>query len=273
MKNFTVIDNNKNKEIRKTLKMTKMNLTQDDINEMEGFFAQRVFQPIVEIMDICEITSVDILKMITLHLININRSANKTSSCSKFKVSPKDTNRYVIISVSDVPSTLKTRNLVIKAYVSKPAPAEGFFDVEDLMIEFGIDPVLGLEDQWYDLDCLDEFCDTIQLYLQMTETRETEELRNRLYNFIMSENTKFIAMKNIDPQYNNRTAEATFSGVRVVLELTKYADEDQHTQLRLFSGALCAEGTIIGRLDSSTIRKHVRTILNKFIEDGGNING
>ena len=73
MKNFTVIDNNKNKEIRKTLKMTKMNLTQDDINEMEGFFAQRVFQPIVEIMDICEITSVDILKMITLHLININR--------------------------------------------------------------------------------------------------------------------------------------------------------------------------------------------------------
>ena len=89
----------------------------------------------------------------------------------------------------------------------------------------------------------------------------------------MSENTKFIAMKNIDPQYNNRTAEATFSGVRVVLELTKYADEDQHTQLRLFSGALCAEGTIIGRLDSSTIRKHVRTTLNKFIEDGGSING
>ena len=89
----------------------------------------------------------------------------------------------------------------------------------------------------------------------------------------MSENTKFIAMKNIDPQYNNRTAEAVFSGVRVELDLTKYDNEDQHTQLRLFGGALCAEGTIVGRLDSATIRRHVRNILNKYIEDGGTING
>lgn len=262
---------NKKTEIKKTLKMTKMNLTQDDIDEMEGFFAQRVFQAQVDI-GLITIEDYHILKMIAIHVMNVNRSGNKMASCSKFKVNFKDTDRYVIINVRDVPNTMKTRDLILEAFVSKPGE-KGFFDGGDLVARFSIDPIYGIESAWYELESIHEFCDTIQAYLELTETRESEELRNRLFNFIMSENTKFIAMKNIDPQYNNRTAEAVFSGVRVELELTKYADEDQHTQLRLFGGALCAEGSIVGRLDSATIRKHVRNTLNKYIEDGGTING
>lgn len=271
MKVYTNDNYNKTAEIKRTLKMTKMNLTPDDIDEMEGFFAQRVFQAQADI-ELGTIEGYHILKMIAIHIMNINRSANLTGSCSKFCVHFKDTERYVIINVRDVPNAMKTRDLLLEAFVSKPGE-KGFFDGGDLTMRFSIDPVNGIESMWYELESIHEFCDTIQAYLELTETRESEELRNRLFNFIMSENTKFIAMKNIDPQYNTRTTEATFSGVRVVLELTKYADEDQHTQLRLFDGALCAEGTIVGRLDSATIRKHIRTTLNKFIEDGGNING
>lgn len=271
MKVYTNDNYNKTAEIKRTLKMTKMNLTQDDIDEMEGFFAQRVFQAQADI-ELGTIEGYHILKMIAIHIMNINRSANRQASCSKFKVNFKDTDRYVIVNVRDVPNAMKTRDLLLEAFVSKPNE-KGFFDGGDLVARFSIDPVMGIESAWYELESIHEFCNTIQAYLELTETRESEELRNRLFNFIMSENTKFIAMKNIDPQYNTRTAEAVFSGVRVVLELTKYADEDQHTQLRLFDGALCAEGTIVGRLDSATIRKHVRTTLNKFIEDGGTING
>ena len=271
MKVYTNDNYNNKTEIKKTLKMTKMNLTQDDIDEMEGFFAQRVFQAQADV-ELTAIEGYHILKMIAIHIMNINRSANKQASCSKFKVNFKDTDRYVIINVRDVQNAMKTRDLILEAFVSKPGE-NGFFDGGDLTARFGIEHINGVEGLWYELESIHEFCDTIQAYLELTETRESEELRNRLFNFIMSENTKFIAMKNIDPQYNNRTAEAVFSGVRVKLELTKYADEDQHTQLRLFSGALCAEGTIVGKLDSATIRKHVRNTLNKYINDGGTING
>lgn len=271
MKVYTNDNYNKTAEIKRTLKMTKMNLTPDDIDEMEGFFAQRVFQAQADV-ELNVIEGYHILKMVAIHLMNINRSANKQASCSKFKVNFKDTDRYVIINVRDIPDAMKTRDLLLEAFVSKPGE-KGFFDGGDLVARFSIDPVFGIESAWHELESIHEFCETIQAYLELTETRESEELRRRLYNFIVTENTKFIAMKNIDPHYNTRTAEAVFFGVKVGLELTKYADEDQHTQLRLFSGALYVEDTIIGRLDSATIRKHVRTTLNKYIEDGGAING
>ena len=255
--------------------MTKINITNENITEMKNILNKRVFQTEIEV-GLSELTITDILKMTTVHFMNINRSTNKSSSTSKFIIHLDEyEDREVVLYITDSYSTIGIRDLSINAAVSKPAPEEGYFEGEDLSVNFNIDPIDGAEmliiDEFdYYINNLLEIIDT---YLVLTETHEESEFKDSVFNAILTESTKFIAMRNIDNTYNVREIKDSyfFKGVNLYIKFEKY-DNNQTTTIGLISNEVEVIKEIKGTLTSRIIRNEIRDLYKTFLDEGGKFN-
>ena len=271
MKNMCDINESKNRtEIKKTLKVTKINLTNETIDEMKDLFTQGVFQPFVEI-SLKEITVTEMYRLIIIHFMNI--IGTQKSSTTKFKVNIKNSERYVSVYIKNIPETINTNAIHLEAYVNKPND-KGMLDPINADINMDlIDGIQKLLSDDMEL-ILTTFCNTIQEYLTLNESPEEKEFIDAVYRSIMAENSKFIAMRNIDSSYTTRVVKDRyfFNGVGVNLKFEMYPNGLPVTTLEFNQGSLITSTNVTGRLTLYTIKHLIREVYSDFIKEGGKLN-
>ena len=90
----------------------------------------------------------------------------------------------------------------------------------------------------------------------------------------MSENSKFIAMRNIDPGYTTRIIndQYYFMGVEIDIRFEKYEGADQRSFIMFKKEELEIMEDHVGSLNGSAIRSVVRELCEKFKNEGGTLN-
>lgn len=247
------------------IKLTK--LSKESQDELRNVFAANVFEPVVLIKK-DTVSAEDIEEMIIGHFMNVIKSNDTDTNHTTYEFNVN--NRKVELYVYDTVNINRTRKVTLVARVEdKTGVLTGN---EELQATMYIDTVGGVAEVLSDIypTCA-YMINTIKQYAVMEETPEEALFKDRVFRLIMSENSKFIAMKNIDPHYNERNAEAIFDGTKVELNLVRYAEEDPHTKLTIMNGALATDGIIVGKPDISTIRKFVRETLEQHLKEGGKV--
>lgn len=248
-----------------TIKLTK--LSKESQDELRNVFAANVFEPVVLIKKE-NISAEDVEEMLIGHFMNVINSNDMDANHTTYEFNVN--NRKVELYVYDTANVNRTRKVTLVARVEdKTGVLTGN---EELQATMYIDTVGGVVEMLSDIypTCA-YMINTIKQYSTMVETPEEALFKDRVFRLIMSENSKFIAMKNIDPHYNERNAEAIFDGIDVELNLARYGDDSPYTKLRIYKGDLVTETDIVGKLDISTIRKFVREATEHYLKEGGKI--
>lgn len=247
------------------VRLTK--LSKESQDELRNIFAANVFEPVVLIKKE-NVVAEDIEEMIIGHFMNVINTNDTDANHTTYEFNVN--NRKVELYVYDTANINRTRKVTLVARVEdKTGVLTGN---EELQATMYIDTVSGVTGMLSDIYSTCEYMiNTIKQYATMEETPEEALFKDRVFRLIMSENSKFIAMKNIDPHYNERNAEAIFDGIKVELNLARYGDDSPYTKLRIYKGALGVETDIVGKLDISTIRKFVRETTERYLKEGGKI--
>lgn len=267
-----VVDNKNNKEIHRNLKMTKMNMTKERLKDMKSLFSQNVYQPVCDYtVDTVDLYGNDIAIMIAMHLMNSMRSRPDQTCSTRFNLVFEKADRPdCILTISDSASCYKTRDIKLSALVKTKSGRTNDVGSDVLCL----DPIHGLD------GAKDEFMSFAAVYalsimnaLKQDETPEEKEFKAQLCNKIRSEYTKLVAIRNIDDSYSYRKAAVDAMGIYINFSFTWDGTDEVVTDLVMSQNNIVETISTKNRPTIQEIRRIVDGIYNKFVENGGKLNG
>lgn len=273
---------------KKSITMTKIEVTDEETKrDIKNFMKYNVFQPVFNIVVNNNLTEADFMKMVIIHMMNGNRSSrlvpkyenpklttitnstDNNKSTTKFVVKYDHVNRFINIYISDHKSAIGTRDIVIKAEVSRPNG--GFFN-EDLKCTFSIDSIDGLEGTYKTIPhILDRLVGLVNMYTTINETQKEYEFKEKVYNVVVSESTKYSAIRNIDNEYNHREHTCSIIPENVAVNLIFDDRKLTITFTDIIKKVTVSEDYLDDKLTTKTIRSTIELLYQKFIKQGGSL--